>query len=254
MEELVRSVGETGGHTVLVTDSVESKGSFVVHCLLAKLLLQTNTRVVLLCLAEPFSHYSRIARKQGCILQQVMQKGRFMFVGLEDTEMRLGESTVASNALAALYLKIRDAVRGKLGGGRARDVDGQTCVIIDDLSVLDVLANGSQKAVLDFVHYCKALTYEKQRCSVVLLTHQDVVEEACDLNVELELEYLSDTVIRVEPLSTGLAADVHGQLTILRRGGLFVQDQLRAAPLPSLQKFQFRILEQNVQFFLPGQL
>lgn len=253
MEELVRSVCQTEGHTVLLKDNVKCKGSFLVHYLLAKLLSQASTRIVLLGLSDPYQHYNRIARKQGCNLQAWRDKGRFIFLGLgpevfESAARGWNCNGEESNPLAALYLKVRDAAKSMLLGEEPRDGGDRTCIIIDDVSVLDVVAGGSQDAVLDFVHYCQALTCGKQRCSVVLLTHQDVYEEPSNSYVELELEYLSNTVVSVEPLSTGLAADVHGQLTISHRIG-----HAPATPVPGLQKFQFRIMENSVDFFLPGQ-
>ncbi|CAM6095081.1 unnamed protein product [Calypogeia fissa] len=262
MEELVRNVGQHGACTVLLKDSVESKGSFMVHYLLAKLLSQTSTRVVLLGLSDPYTHYNRIARKQGCNLQACRDKGRFVFLSLSpdvfdaathawngnDAQQENMQSV--ANLLASLYSKVRDAARSMEPRG---DGSGeQTCIIIDDVSVLDVVAGGPHDSVLDFVHYCQALQAGgKQRCSVVLLAHQDTYE-ADDSYAPLELEYVSNTVISVEPLSTGLAADVHGQMTIHNRSGRsHVQ---HSVPGLGIQKFQFRIMENGVQFFLPGQL
>jgi len=54
----------------------------------------------------------------------------------------------------------------------------------------------------------------------------------------------ADTVLRVEALASGHAADVHGQLAITQRGPAG-DDERRT-------RLQFRTREQGVTFFPPG--
>lgn len=56
----------------------------------------------------------------------------------------------------------------------------------------------------------------KQGCSLVALSHEDVYSTVDQPNLLLQLEYLADLVIKVEPLATGLAKDVHGQVSFLK--------------------------------------
>lgn len=51
-----------------------------------------------------------------------------------------------------------------------------------------------------------------QGCSLVALNHKDVYLSTNEATLILQLEYLADVVIKVEPLATGLATDVHGQV------------------------------------------
>ncbi|EYU39570.1 hypothetical protein MIMGU_mgv1a013370mg [Erythranthe guttata] len=118
-------------------------------------------------------------------------------------------------------------------------------LIIDDVSLMEVDANGSSNLVLHFLHYCCTLTAQFG-CSVIALNHYDVYSNVDQLNLLIELEYLADVRIKVEPLATGLANDVHGQLTVSNKGGL-VEDGCG-----KVHNFQFRIKDSGVEYFYPG--
>lgn len=49
----------------------------------------------------------------------------------------------------------------------------------------------------------------------MILNHEDIYSNEEAPRLLLHLEYLADIVIKTEPLSTGLAADVHGQVCLL---------------------------------------
>lgn len=51
-----------------------------------------------------------------------------------------------------------------------------------------------------------------QGCSFVTLNHEDIYSSANTLQLILQTEYLADVIIKAEPLATGLASDVHGQV------------------------------------------
>lgn len=51
---------------------------------------------------------------------------------------------------------------------------------------------------------------------MVILSHEDIYSCVEGPTPLLQLEYLADLIIRVEPLATGLAADVHGQVKIFK--------------------------------------
>ena len=46
----------------------------------------------------------------------------------------------------------------------------------------------------------------------MILNHEDIYESGDAPRLLANLEYLADIVIKTDPLSTGLAADVHGQV------------------------------------------
>lgn len=54
-----------------------------------------------------------------------------------------------------------------------------------------------------------------QECSLVVLNHADVYSCMERPTFLLQMEYLADVLIKAEPLTTGLAADVHGQVSYL---------------------------------------
>lgn len=51
-----------------------------------------------------------------------------------------------------------------------------------------------------------------QGCSLVLLNHEDIYLSTERPTFLLQLEYLAGILIKAEPLATGLATDVHGQV------------------------------------------
>ncbi|PIN01141.1 hypothetical protein CDL12_26353 [Handroanthus impetiginosus] len=60
----VSSTSYRGGRIILVEDSVETSGAFVVHHLVKRSLSPSSSDVVVfLSFAHPFSHYDRILRK-----------------------------------------------------------------------------------------------------------------------------------------------------------------------------------------------
>lgn len=133
--------------------------------------------------------------------------------------------------LVSLYGKIRQTICAL-----PEDKKSRVTVMIDDISLMEVAANGAMNYVLDFLHYCHALTSEfvrdgfsillfmfmvvtyccslgnflLQGCSLVTLNHEDIYSEIPML--KLQMGYLADVLIKAEPLATGLAADVHGQV------------------------------------------
>ncbi|GBG77028.1 hypothetical protein CBR_g23354 [Chara braunii] len=158
-----------------------------------------------------------------------------------------------------------------------------TCIVIDDVSLLHVAAGGNAAHVLDFLQYCRSLCVGGRRCSLVVLMHADVdgdvsagsYVEASEKTasaslLQHQLQHWADAVITVSPLSTGHAADVHGQITVThrvrsclwRKGhcssaatvGLGMEPGLRLSSGNSdrVGCFQFRVLENGVRFFLAG--
>lgn len=143
--------------------------------------------------------------------------------------------------LVELYGKIQKAVEVSFVNGGSRSIS----IMIDDISLLEVAAKGSSNHVLDFLHYCHTLTTEivrhccvdqllffstsnclivescpcifftlslSQGCSLAVLNHEDIYSRMERPNLILHMEYLAEVIIKVEPLATGLATDVHGQV------------------------------------------
>ncbi|XP_022987638.1 elongator complex protein 6 isoform X1 [Cucurbita maxima] len=229
------------GRLLLVEDCVETSGAFVLHHLLKRAFSSphSSNAVIFIAFSQSFVHYERVLRKLGCNLAAQRDSHRFFFldmltVGCSD---RSGKET-GEGVLVGLYCKIQRAVSALIQENKRH-----VTIVIDDIPLLEVAANGSSNHVLDFLHYCHTLTSEIGG-SIIALSHEDVY-----LDIErpliLQMEYLADVLIKVGPLATGIAKDVHGQLTVLNKpvGGL--EENLRNR----VHNFQFYIKE-NVPFWL----
>ncbi|KAM7264574.1 hypothetical protein ACFE04_002257 [Oxalis oulophora] len=242
LEEMIEPVS---GRVIAIEDCVETSGAFVVHHLIKRFLsLSNNNSIIFLAFAHPFSHYDRVLRKLGCNLGVQRDNKRFLFLDMLTFQSsdKIEGKTGAEALLLALYVKLHKTISDLPPEKRSA-----VTIIIDDLSLMEVAANGSTDNVLNFIHYCHTLTSEF-KCSLITLIHEDIYSCMETPSFKLQIEYISDVLIRAEPLPTGLASDVHGQLTILHnkisRG---LQRSTR-----SMCNFQFRVKENNVEYFYPG--
>ncbi|THG23291.1 hypothetical protein TEA_020256 [Camellia sinensis var. sinensis] len=186
---------------LLIEDCVETSAYFVLHHLIKRSLSPHSSALVgcnlvvqrdnkrflfldmltLECPGEP----------QGCNLVVQRDNKRFLFLDMLTLECP-GEP--------------QKAVEVSVLTGGTRSIT----IMIDDISLMEVAANGSSNHVLDFLHYCQTLTTEFG-CSLVFLNHKDIYSSMERPTLILQMEYLAEVIIRAEPLATGLAADVHGQ-------------------------------------------
>ncbi|KAL0926238.1 hypothetical protein M5K25_002452 [Dendrobium thyrsiflorum] len=233
------------GRVVLVEDCVETSGAFVLHHLVKRALSpDRGGTVIFIALSHPFSHYDRILRKLGCNLSMHREHNRFHFVDMLKVEFPNEiQKNAVEHGLVDLYSKILKAVEVSSSGDYSR---AHISIVIDDLSILEIVAHGSVDHVLDFLHYCITLTSE-QDCSLVILNHEDIYPEMEAPRLLSHLIYLADFVIKAEPLVTGIAADVHGQLTVLKKG-TFNDSQYT----DKASNFHFQVKENGVELFFPG--
>ncbi|XP_068316525.1 elongator complex protein 6-like isoform X2 [Pyrus communis] len=89
---------------------------------------------------------------------------------------------------------------------------------------------------------------QKTGCSLIMLNHEDIYSGTAKPTLILQMEYLADILIRAEPLATGLASDVHGQLTVKNRGIYDGHEGSRN----KVSNFQFKVKENGVEYFYPG--
>ncbi|KAL1552050.1 elongator complex protein 6 [Salvia divinorum] len=244
---LDESLGDTSGvgRMILVEDCVETSGAFVVHHLLKRALHpHSSDAVVFLSFSHPFSHYDRVLRKMGCNLSVQRDNKRLLFfdmLALDHLDRDRGKTS--EDILIALYGEVQKAVEVS----RSYETRHHITVVIDDVSLMEVDANGSSDLVLDFLRYCCSLTAQFG-CSLIALNHGDVYSIVDQPNLLLQLEYLADIVIKIEPLATGLAKDVHGQLTVTNRNLRVDSGKSRSR----VHNFQFRIKDNSVEYFYPG--
>ncbi|KZV32030.1 elongator complex protein 6-like [Dorcoceras hygrometricum] len=235
--------GGGGNRFIVVEDCVDTSGAFVLHHLLKRSLApQSSDVVIFLSFSQPFSHYDRILRKMGCNLVAQREKKRLLFFDVQHLDRDDGKSS--ENLLLQLYGKVHKAVEVCSASEGLQNLT----IMIDDVSLMEIDADGSSDLVLKFLHYCYSLTTQFG-CSLVTLNHEDVYSEVNRPTLVLQLEHLADVLIKAEPLATGLASDVHGQLTVLEKG---VGDFSGKSRNNKLYIFQFRIKESGVEYFYPG--
>nr|XP_043612644.1 elongator complex protein 6 isoform X2 [Erigeron canadensis] len=201
LDEALNMQHSQTGRLLLVSDCVETSGAFVLHHLIKRFLSPSSENIVIfLAFAQPFNHYDRILRKMGCNLAVQRENKRFIFFDMLMLECPDGG---VEGGLIALFGNIQKAVE-------VNSLKKNIIIMIDDISLLEVAANGSTKDVLDFMHYCHTLTTQFG-CTIVTVVHEDIYSSGEGLTLPLQMEYLADITIKTEPLITGLAADVHGQ-------------------------------------------
>ncbi|PON75380.1 Elongation complex protein [Parasponia andersonii] len=241
---LDQAIGTLAGRLLLVQDSVETSAAFLLHHLLKRSLSPHSSyaAVVFLSFAHPFSHYDRILRKLGCNLAAQRDNNRLFFFDMLIWECpdEEGEKT-SGGSLISLFGKIRKVI-----SALPQERKNSVTIMIDDVSLMEVAARGSTNLVLDFLHYCHTLTSELG-CSLVAFTHEDIYSSTEAPAFILQMEYLAGILVKAEPLSTGLAKDVHGQLTVLNRGRYDGHGSKY-----KISNFHFKVKENSVEYFYPG--
>ncbi|KAK9913336.1 hypothetical protein M0R45_037154 [Rubus argutus] len=232
------------GRVVLLEDCVETSAAFVLHHLLKRSLsqpLHSSNVVVFIAFAQPLSHYDRILRKLGCNLAAQRDNSKFFFFDMLMDCPDEDNGKGGDGGLVSLYGKILKTMS-------ALPQVNKNCVtvMIDDVSLMEVAARGSTNLVLDFLHYCHTLVSEFG-CSLVMLNHEDIYSGMVSPTLILQMKYLADILIKAEPLATGLASDVHGQLTVVNRS---IVDGERSRNKPC--NFHFKVKENSVEYFYPG--
>lgn len=119
-------------------------------------------------------------------------------------------------------------------------------VILDDISVL--LYNGFEiEQVSTFILKLRSLV-EKIQGTLLTVMHADEEgsEDIEQDNFIKNIIYGSNLVLQVQPLNSGLARDVHGQLDVI-----FGPQQQENINTPQ-QSLHYKILDNNVHFFARG--
>ncbi|RZC84379.1 hypothetical protein C5167_047164 [Papaver somniferum] len=247
LDETLVHIPSSKGRVILIEDQVETSGAFVLHHLIKRSLsIESSEVVIFVALSKPFSHYDRILRKLGCNLVAQRENGKFIFIDMLKLECPDGdEGNGVGGGLIDLYRKIQKSV--EVNASTSPELNRCITVMMDDLSLLEVAAKGSSTYVLDFLHYCHTLTSENG-CSLVVLNHNDIYSSKTGPTLILQMEYLADVVVNAEPLVTGLATDVHGQLTVLNKGAIDEHGGVRS----KLHNFHFKVKENSVEYFYPG--
>ncbi|XP_047156786.1 elongator complex protein 6 isoform X1 [Vigna umbellata] len=229
------------GRFVLVEDCVDTSAAFVLHHILKRSFSShPSSAVLFLAFSHPFSHYDRVLRKLGCNLTAQRDNGRFFFLPMLMFQCP-GEGKPNHDGLASVFEQIERVITVLHQDKKS------ISIIIDDISFLEVAANGSSDDVLNLLHYCHTLTSE-YGCALIALDHKDIYLNGDRTAVILEMEYRADILVKAEPLATGLAKDVHGQLMVLNKE---TQHQHGITAIKSYN-FHFKIKENGIECFYPG--
>ncbi|GAA5797664.1 hypothetical protein EDC94DRAFT_623802 [Helicostylum pulchrum] len=238
---------------VAITDCLKSDGNFLIHHFVVNQ-LKANKPVILVGLAQIFNHYFLIGRKLGINLQTYKQAGKFLFI---DGLTHLNEYTCETpyppskaptaptdtldyknhqdNVLKSFYSLLCQYVLQRPG----------SLLILDDISVL--LYNGFQLGqVTSFIAKLKSLM-ESVQGTLLTVMHADEegTEDIEQDNFIKTVLYGSNIVIQVQPLNSGLARDVHGQIDIIHGPKSNNTDIIA-------QSMHYKILDNNVHFFAKG--
>ncbi|KAK8970743.1 Elongator complex protein 6 [Platanthera guangdongensis] len=252
--DLQLSIYGVPGSTIGLRDCVWSVAATEFHLRLKEHLTGGTYETVFLGLARVYNLYKRITKKENGErwlmfsekpAQKQGEQKRFHFFDILQMEFPCeSKKDSVEQGLVDLYSKIQSVVEVISSRDHSR---AHISILIDDLSILEIAAHGSMDHVLNFLHYCVTLTSE-QNCSLVLLNHEDIYSDIEGRRLLSHLVYLADFIIKAEPLATGIAADVHGQLTVLKKGtsnnGHYSADKA--------SNFHFQLKEHGVDLFFPG--
>ncbi|KAF5818098.1 putative RNA helicase [Helianthus annuus] len=89
--------------------------------------------------------------------------------------------------LIALYGNIKKAVE-------VNSSNKNITLIIDDISLLEVAANGSTKDILNLMHYYHTLTTQFG-CTIITILHENIYSSEDGFTFPLQMEYLADITI-----------------------------------------------------------
>ncbi|KAG2405033.1 Elongator complex protein [Vigna angularis] len=222
------------GRFVLVEDCVDTSAAFVLHHILKRSFSShPSSAVLFLAFSHPFSHYDRVLRKLCRRHYDSASLSIFIFGGYLKLVLEVLILVWEDMQLSVVVNQKQDKK--------------SISIIIDDISFLEVAANGSSDDVLNLLHYCHTLTSE-YGCALIALDHKDIYLNGDRTAVILEMEYRADILVKAEPLATGLAKDVHGQLMVLNKE---TQHQHGITAIKSYN-FHFKIKENGIECFYPG--
>ncbi|CAO0800308.1 unnamed protein product [Mucor circinelloides] len=240
---------------IAITDTLKSDANFLVHHFVVNQ-LKNDKHVVLVGLAQIFNHYFLIGRKLGINLQTYKQSGKFVFLdGLTHLNEYTSETpypppkapTAPTNTLDHKDEK-QNLLRSFYKTIAQYVTSSNTLVILDDVSVL--LYNGFEiEQVSTFILKLRSLV-ENVQGTLLTVVHADEEgsEDTEQDNFIKSIIYGSNLVLQVQPLNSGLARDVHGQLDII----FGPQQQHQQNTNTPQQSLHYKILDNNVHFFARG--
>lgn len=187
--------------------------NFVITHLIKQILVEGN-KLCFVILHNTLGHYHNVGKRLGYdFLQQIEQGCISTIEPLKDIVEEIGNGISyliedKEQIVKALFTKIKNSI-DELAGSTPNRV----YLIIDDIShLLDLGID--LKFIISFINYCLSLV-NNDRVSVVINTH------VCGKSDEIicnNLNYVSDVVIEVLPLKTGISREVTGVMNVEKSG------------------------------------
>ncbi|GAB4815626.1 hypothetical protein N2152v2_008082 [Parachlorella kessleri] len=186
------------GGLLLIKDCLESPGAFVMLQAL-KLSLSISYRVALVSVAQGAQHYQPVLRKLGINLHALTSSGQLVFLDALNSVAELtGGQSAPGISLMGLFRQVAELATS--------DSSSQPlCLVIDDLSGPGCLVALAHWDVSADEPWLSRVEHAAQGSFVV---PSPLLLGTC---------LRQQTVVEVEPLASGQAADVTGNLTVCRR-------------------------------------
>lgn len=217
--------------TLLITDALESDGSFLLSYFASFSLLSNQSVVCLLTHDRP-NHHVHALKKLGVDEERLK---RLHFV---DAWERWDASTNQGKRT-----RILQGIMQRLTNTDTEEV----CVVLDSITALQCILEEDSKGS-DFVRaLVHGLDSIDKSCSLIVRMHRDTGDDP----VLRCMEYHATYVLNVVGLKTGTSKEVHGQILVSSSVGTRIprHEQEWYDGLGFITRIRFRIEERNIVFF-----
>ncbi|XP_044272410.1 elongator complex protein 6-like [Tribolium madens] len=187
--------------------------NFVITHLIKQILFENN-KLCFVILHNTLGHYHNVGKRLGYDFLKQVEEGCIKTIEpLKDIVEDIGNGTNyliddKEQIVKALFTSIKNSIEEFTA-----TTPNRAYLIIDDIShLLDLGID--LKYIISFINYCLSLIND-DRVSVVINTHVCSKPDEIICN---NLNYVSDVVIEVLPLKTGISREVTGVMTIEKSG------------------------------------
>ncbi|XP_063916496.1 elongator complex protein 6-like [Zophobas morio] len=204
---------KSSDRVVSIKENGNVDSNFVITHLIKQILGDGN-RMCFVILHNTLGHYQNVGKRLGYDFLKQIEEGRIRTIEpLKDIVEDIGNETNyfvddKEQVVKGLFKSIKSTMEELVEAGSSR-----VYLVIDDIShLLDLGID--LKYIISFINYCLSLIND-ERISVVINTH------VCSKSDEIicnNLNYVSDVVIEVMPLKTGVSREVTGLLNIEKSG------------------------------------
>ncbi|KAJ3046848.1 Elongator subunit elp6 [Rhizophlyctis rosea] len=242
------SSGSPHSRFILLTDELSADGSFLIHHFIGRQLKKdvTQSRVLLVGLAQSQDHYLNVGKKLGYNLTTSSRASTFHFLDPLSPTIPVPSHTTDPKASQTFVQSLYKTIATKLLDTRATEGYAISwSLIFDDISLL-LYSGIAVQDVLWLVGACRALIINL-RGHLVVLSHADVTttEDVEQTALNRSLGHMSDYMLEVRSLESGVTHGVTGQLSLMK--GPLLDD-----PNFHPQVLHYTITDSCVQFSAKG--